>query len=260
MDFSIIIPALNEKNRLPPSKRTWIALFLFLLNFTLGLTFLNEGLFHFDSVVLAQAVEKTCSTGILQPAINGRYGSVIINSVLYLPFYLLGHNADFVTRFSSILFHSLSIAILFIFLKGLLNDLLIALFTALLLSFTPFYFSPNTYGKEHGMALFFLLSSFCLLQRAVRKKSLILTGLSAFIFIFTITIRESIIVTAPLFILLYFNPSFSFKPLRITFPKDRLNWKLTICLFASLLIAFLMPFFTYLKSLLSGCFKINLHN
>ena len=96
-----------------------IIILLFLLNFITGMLFINEGLFHHDSVRLAQAVEKTYKTGRLQPAVRGRYGLVVVNSLIYLPFFLLGQNADFATRFSSILFHSLSIVALFLLIKEL---------------------------------------------------------------------------------------------------------------------------------------------
>lgn len=105
-----------------------IVFFLFLLNFITSLLFINEGLFHFDSVVLAQAVEKTYATGMLHPAHKGRYGSVIINAIMHLPFHILGKNADFTVRLSSILFHSLSIVALFLFVEALFNNRILALF------------------------------------------------------------------------------------------------------------------------------------
>src|SRR5512135_724563 len=82
---------------------------LFLLNFAVGILLINEGLFHHDSVLLAKAVEDVFRTGRLQPAFHGRYASVAINTVLYLPFFIFGSNADLSVRLSSVLFHALSI-------------------------------------------------------------------------------------------------------------------------------------------------------
>ena len=128
---------------------------LFLSAFFFGLYFINEGLFHYDSVILAKAVEDVYRTGHLQPAVGGRYGIVIINSILYFPFYCLGQNADLMTRLSSVLFYALSIPSFFIFIKDLFEDHIQGFFAAILLAVTPFYLVPNTYGKEHGMSMFF---------------------------------------------------------------------------------------------------------
>jgi len=224
------------------------AVSLFLLNFILGILLINEGLFHADAVILAQAVEKTCATGVLQPTVCGRYGSVIINLILHLPFSLLGlTSADFTIRFSSVFFHSLSIAIFFLFVRELFKDRIQALFAALFLSFTPFYFSPNTYGKEHGASIFFLLLSLYLLYRGTNNKSPILICLSSFLIAFSITVRESALLAVPFFFLLYFEPRISFSPFKITILKERFSPGSMICLFLPLLFLFAVIFFTYLR-------------
>ena len=221
---------------------------LFLLNFMPGILLLNEGLFHADAVILAQAVEKTYATGVLQPAVSGRYGSVIINIILHLPFFLLGStSADLTVRFSSLLFHSLSIVVFFLFIRELFRDYLQALFAALFLSFTPFYFSPNTYGKEHGASIFFLLLSLYLLYRGTNNKSPILICLSSFFIVFSITIRETALLIVPLFFLLYFEPRISFPPFKITIPKERFGPGSMICLFLPLFLLFIVIFLTYLR-------------
>ncbi|NTV29313.1 MAG: hypothetical protein HGA80_04450 [Candidatus Omnitrophica bacterium] len=179
----------------------YIPILLFLLNLTVGLLFINEGLFHMDSVALAMAVEKTFQTGILQPAVHGRYLAVMINAILYLPSYLLGQNADFTVRFSGVLFHALSIAAFFYFIRRIFQDNLTALLGALLLSFTPLYFIPNTYGKEHGIGLFFLLFSFILLDRAIKNRSTVQIALAALVNTCALACRESLVWTIPLFYL-----------------------------------------------------------
>ncbi len=230
----------------------YIAIFLFLLNFVMGLAFVNEGLFHYDSVVLAQAVEKTFHTGALQPAVRGRYGSVIASFLVSLPFLIFGLYSDFVINLSSILFHSLSIAVLFLFVRELFNDKRQAFYCALLFSLTPFYFIPNTYGKEHGASVFFLILSLLVLCRGVNKRSSFLIALSTLIFVFTITIRESVLVTVPLFFLLFFRPTIGIRPFKFVFYKDSLD--------AELLVSFILPLFAAASFILFVYLKDSIHN
>lgn len=220
-------------------------LLLFTLNLLAGLIFINEGLFHHDSIVLAKAVEDTYKTGHLQPAIRGRYGSVVVNSIVYLPFFLAGDNADFAIRFSSVLFHSLSIVALFLLIYELFGNFFQALFGGLLLSFTPFYFSPNTYGKEHGAGIFFLLLAFYILCRGVKKKSSLLIGISGIIMALSVSVKESMIVAIPLFFLLYLSPSTSTPPFNF---KERFNLKSISYLMLPLSAVLGIMFFTYLKT------------
>lgn len=232
-------------------------IFLFLLNFLTGLVFVNEGLFHFDSVFLAQAVEKTYNTGILQPACKGRYGSVITAFLVSLPFFISGCYSDLVINFSSILFHSLSIVVLFLFVKELFNDDRQAFYCALLFSFTPFYFIPNTYGKEHGVSIFFLILSFLILYKGLNKKSPIFVGLSALIFVFALTTRESILIATPLFFLLFFLPKIEIHPLKIVFSRESLEPKLLFSFVLSFLTAFSFIFFAYLRHEIYGTLFVN---
>ncbi|MCM8831321.1 MAG: hypothetical protein NC918_03930 [Candidatus Omnitrophica bacterium] len=205
--------------------KIFVTLFiLFFLNFLTGLIFINEGLFHYDAVVLAKAVENTYKFHKLQPAVSARYGAGIVNSIIYFPFYILGETADFSVRFTSVLFGSLSIVALFLFVFELGDNFFIAFVVSLLFSFTPFYFSPNTYGKEHGICNFFLFLSWTLVLKGIKKNSLFFLILSSLFFIFTISIRESALVTTPWYFLLYFLPKIS-KPFRIQFNKNSLKLK-----------------------------------
>jgi predicted membrane-bound mannosyltransferase len=221
---------------------------LFMLNLAVGSLFINEGIFHCDGVFLAQAVENTLKTGGLQPAIRGRYGSVIINTILYFPFFLAGENADFITRFSSVLFHALSIAALFLFINELFADYFQALFASLLFSFTPYYFSPNTYGKDHGMSVFFLLLAFYLLCRGLKQNTSFLVAISSFVLTFAISVKEAILVAVPLYFLLYLGPEISFSPFRVAIPKARLNPKLLLALLVPFLAVSGILFMGYLRS------------
>lgn len=220
---------------------------LFLVNLFAGLCLMNEGLFHYDAVYLARAAEGTLRTGHLIPAVRGRYGSVFINSLIYLPFFMLDHTADFSTRLSSVLFHALSIAMLFLFVYELFGDFLPALFSGLLFSFVPFYFSPNTYGKEHGMSVFFMLLSFYLLLLSQKRGSHLLLALSSFFLGFSVSVKESVALASPLYFLLYLSFRISLRPFGFSVAKNRFGWKPLSAAVAPFLIIFTILYLTYLK-------------
>lgn len=212
----------------------------------LAFSYINAGLFHYDAVLLAEAVEKTVNTGSLHGQTDGRYGSVIINSIIYLPFYSLGENADFATRLSSIFFHALSISALFLFLFSLTKNYKVSLFIALLQSVTPHFLSPNTYGKEHAMAAFFLfLSWYYLTQNKY--------WLSNILLLISITVREAMLMYIPLSLILYFKPGFDFANKKILF--DKKSKKELITFIAVLLIIILLGFLLYQQIITDLFFK-----
>lgn len=181
---------------------------LFIIPFLFSLVFLNEGLFHYDAIVLTEAVEKSYGTRTLQPAINGRYGTVILTSIIYFPFWLLGHNADFATRLTSALFYAASIPAAYIFVNLLYKNKRIAIYAAILFAFHPIYLSPNTYGKEHGIALFFIFCSFAMLLYGLQKQRKNHLAISGILLALSHTIREATIFFIPFYIiLLLFQPT-----------------------------------------------------
>lgn len=194
---------------------------LFLLNLGTGVFFMNEGLFHQDSVFLARAVEESYRTQTLQPAIRGRYGSVIVNVVTYLPFYLAGRNADYAIRFTSVLFHALSITSLFLFVRELLRDERAAFFSSFLCSFVPLYFIPDTYGKEHGLSMFFFLTGLYLLLRGRRTGSLVSLMCSGVCAAAAVTVREAMIIGIFVYLALFISPEISVRPFKITLARAR---------------------------------------
>ncbi len=228
----------------------WAGIALFLGSFFFCLFFINEGLFHVDSVVLAKAVEEVYKTGHLHPAVSGRYGIVIINSILYFPFYLLGQNADFSTRLSSVLFYSLSISAFFIFINVLFKDRIQGLFAAVLLALTPFYLIPNTYGKEHGMSMFFFLCSMVLVDRGVEGKRPLALVSASLCFMVALSVRESVLFMIPFYFWLYFRPAIAFKPFRINIQKERLNGRLLFSFLLPAVILFSFMMTVYLGPLI----------
>jgi hypothetical protein len=185
-------------------------LLLFLLVFSLGirLLFLNDGLFHHDSVRLAQAVEESYETRSLKGQINGRYGSVLVNLLVYSPLRLLKHvlSAEKTVILTNALFASLSVLLLYLFLVKIFENQFISFSSALLFSVSPVFLSISTRGKPHGIEIFFILTSFLFVASFHEKKRPIHLALSSFSIAFSVLVRESAIIFIPLYILFYLNP------------------------------------------------------
>lgn len=159
-----------------------IFLFLFLLSFAVRLYYISPGMFHTDTVKLAMAVEKTLETGIIQPAVSKSYGLVILNTIFYtISHYILGATKSILTlNFTSVLFGSLAIPLVFLFTKELFNKFT-GIAAALIFSFNPVFLSVSTHGKDHAHAIFFvLLAGWSLLKALETDRNFykILFGLS----------------------------------------------------------------------------------
>ncbi|MBF0570878.1 MAG: hypothetical protein HQL12_03300 [Candidatus Omnitrophica bacterium] len=230
------------------------AIYLFAGAFLFSLFFINEGLFHCDSVALARAVEDFYRTGHLYSAVKGRYGAVIINAILYFPFYFSGQNADFLTRLSSVLFYSLSISVFFLFINALFQDLIQGLFAAVLLALTPFYLGPNTYGKEHGMSMFFFLCSMILVNKGRDQKRPLTLALGSLCFMVSLFVRESMLMMVPFYFWIYFKPAVVFRPFEINIQKERLNGRLLVPFFVPFVISFGFMMVVYLGALIQRSF------
>ena len=175
--------------KLPDSK----IVLLILSSLLFGIFLMNKALFHYDAIVLAEAVEKSYATFRLHPSTNYRYADVIIVSIFYFPFWLAGQTADFAVRLTGIVFYSASIGVLYVFLKKFTNNTLLALTASALLAVHPIYLSPNTFGKIHGISLFFLFLSFWLILSPSRKN----LAISAIAYAAGIASRESILFFLP---------------------------------------------------------------
>lgn len=185
-----------------------VLVFLFIFSLGLRLLYVNPGIFHADSIGLTRAVERTYETGHLYGMFNGRYGSVIVNLLTYIPYHLITgiNSAEKSILFSDILFASFSVIMLFLFIKNIFKNKIIPLFTALLFSISPIFLSITTYGISHGIEIFFILTSFFLLSIFHEKNSIHYLALSSFSIAFSIIVRESAIIFVPLYFLFYLNP------------------------------------------------------
>ena len=189
-------------------RKPWILLALFLISLTVRILFMNDGLFHHDSIQLAWATERTIETGELQPTTHARYGLVLINALAYWPqhqFFGVDSAALTITLVTIIL-SSLAICALYLFTKELTQHDGIAIAVALLLSFNPLFLSVTTYAKSNGPGILLVLLSGYLLIRAVRQVSNNLLLWASIVFVYSLLVRlDNILFLVP-FALLYMYP------------------------------------------------------
>ncbi len=149
----------------------FIVMFLLVFSAVIRFAFLNAGLYHHDSFQLTVAVEKTLEDGHIYEIAGGRQGVVLVNTLFFYLFKaFLGHeSAEFTVNFSSALFGTLSIAILYFLVKGLTNDKFVSFSSGILYSVTPLFLSVSTFAKEHTLDVFISLLSIFLLIIGLKK-------------------------------------------------------------------------------------------
>lgn len=240
-------------------KLSLLCLFLFISSFSLGMTYLNDGMFHYDAIITAEAVETFYDSGVFKGSINGRYGIVILTNLIHYPLHFFYDNADLTVRLTTVLFYALSIMVMFLFVDKLLLNRKIGFVSSLFLMVAPLYISSNTYGKEHGPAIFFLLLSFYLLLLGKELSNKKWLFLSCFSFFFALAIREATILFIPYFFFLMLDPKFSFKDGFTVLFKKRHTLFTSIVFFvmlAVLLKLYLFSAFIRLRSDVLGVAKL----
>jgi len=172
---------------------------LFILSFTFRVMYMNDGLYHHDSVQLAYAVENSLETGTIHGAVGGKYFAVFVYMMFHVVSYL---PLELSLTLFTILMASLSIIALFLFVNELTDNLYIAAVSALLFSFNPLYLSITTYAKSHGLAIFMILMTAYFLVRFLKDNNLI--SLILFIVLYGLSLMTRIdnILFVPMFIFL----------------------------------------------------------
>jgi len=192
-----------------PARRPGLAVTaagLFLASFAYLYAFRNEGLFHLDAVFLAQAVEQIYAGGPWD--LSWRFGAVLANALVYLPFWLSGENAERSTILASILFHAASIPMVFLFLDRLCGSRLLAALSAGLLAVAPVYSVANTFGKEYGLAVLLVATSFFLALRARDTGGVVGAAASALCFALSYIVWEGLLAITPIYLTVLFAPRF----------------------------------------------------
>lgn len=190
-------------------RSTLTIMVLFLFSFLLRLFFMNDGLFHHDSIQFALAVEKTVETGIIHPAVGAKYGLVVINALLFeIPYHLFGAvSSELTITLSTMLFASLAVVFLYLFMRELGRSKFHSISAALLFSVAPLFLSITTYAKSHGLSLFLVTLSAYALVRALKRSSFHYAIIASFTFGMILHVRPSDIVFGlPLLIIYLWAP------------------------------------------------------
>ena len=246
-----------KKNRIRKISEIEIILFLFIFSLSLRLIYMNQGLFEADSIGAASAIEETFKTGTLHGLFNGRYGTVIVNIITYIPYHLITgiESAEKSLIFTEILFASLGVTILYLFILKLFNNRSISLIAALLFSISPIFLSVTTYGNSIGIEIFFILASFYLLACFHNKNSQIHLILSSLSIAFSVMVRESAMVFVPLYFLFYINPVIKNDNNFVSLNQDVFKIRnLTSVLFPFLLIFGVYTYFVFYNILYKTLF------
>ncbi|MBI1970088.1 hypothetical protein HYS48_05315 [Candidatus Woesearchaeota archaeon] len=179
-----------------------IVALIFLLSFSIRIYYLNDGLFHYDDVVLAKGMEQMFQEGNFVPGTNIRPGSVLLNYLFYLPYAsLTGNTAERIPLLTGAIFSSLAIVLFAFLVWGWFQNRFLTYTATLFFSFSPLYLSQSTMGKEHSMTIFFLLLSLLFLALYGRKHHWGYLAVASLTFVFAVSIRESSLALAPLFLL-----------------------------------------------------------
>ncbi|MEO8605701.1 MAG: hypothetical protein ABI629_24240, partial [bacterium] len=183
-----------------------IAAGLFLATFAFLYAFRNEGIFHLDAVFLAQAVEDLYAHGRWRT--DWRFGAVLANALVYFPFWLRGEDAERATILSSLFFHATSIPMAFLFIERLSGRRLLAALAAGLLAVAPVYTIANTFGKEYGLAIFLVVTSFYFALTARATGNVLRAAGSALLFALSYIVWEGLLAITPLYFVVLFAPHF----------------------------------------------------
>ncbi|MFH0859726.1 MAG: glycosyltransferase family 39 protein [Candidatus Altiarchaeota archaeon] len=224
-------------------KERWmIPIAIFVIAFLPRFAYMNDGLFHTDSVIMAIAVEntfKTLNLHYMHPP--GYPGQVIIATVLYAIHHALtgAESAEFACTFTSVLLGSLGVVMLYYFVEEFFQSRRAAIFSSLILTVFPVYLSLSTYAKDHATEVFFLLLAAYLSARASRTKSRRLTVLASLACGYAIAIRIVNLLFLPFFMLIYYRES----PVKVKKKGDALRLMLdkNPKAFAEELLTLLLP-------------------
>ncbi|HEY9204653.1 MAG TPA: hypothetical protein VIO58_01930 [Candidatus Methanoperedens sp.] len=194
----------------------WIALFLFILAFSIRFEFRSAGLLHFDSVEYAILGGQTFKMLSLQYAhFPGHPGVILINAAFYGFLQLFGFDSEFTTIIVSVLFGAMAPPIIYYICIRLKLPRIYALYAGLIMIFFPLHWSLSEYIPTDVESLFFLLAALYF-SLITGKRSMYL---SAFLFMFSIAIKLENIFLLPFYISIYIINLFQSikeKPKRIT--------------------------------------------
>jgi hypothetical protein len=210
---------------------------LFSVSFVFRLYFMNEGLFHHDEIWIAKAVERLFGKSELIGAVNGRYGTVFLNAVLYGPYrFLTGGTAEKVVPFTAIVTGALLVTTVYFLVREFVEDRLSAFLAGLFLNFNFLFLTQSTTGKENVPNALFAAIAILLFVRGAKRNSLALKIFGFASLSFSLTVHEAGIPLIPVFLafLILFDG---------TYAKD---WKTPLLDLTIALLFVAAPFLLYL--------------
>jgi hypothetical protein len=191
-------------------KDAYIMAILFALAFAIRFYFRSAGLLHTDSVIEAKAAQDAFVDGRLHYLQGLGYpGESLLMTLTYGAFRLFGaDSAEQAVIFASVLFGALCVPMIYALSKRLFDSELAGIYSALILTLLPVQLSLSTFGKGHGMELFFLLLSAYLAVRAGERGTFGLRLAAGLALGFTMAIRQTSAMALPAVMLLFWwaNP------------------------------------------------------
>jgi len=156
-----------------PSSKILLLVGIFAIAAIPRFAFISKGPFHYDTLDYVIAGKKTLETGSLHYAHGVGYPlTVILSAFSQLIFGFFLADGIKAVLIITVIGASLATLAFFIFVDFLFKNKKIALFSALIFSFFPPFFSVTTYGRlDHAFALLFVISSFYFLFRHLRAKN-----------------------------------------------------------------------------------------
>ena len=185
----------------------FIALFLFLLVFSVGLRFMSAGLLHYDSINLAERIDSNLANHEFKGlSAGGRYGMVAVVTAVYVPLSWFGYDVDFAIRLNGVLMLALSAVAMYFLAFEMTRSRMGGIGAGLLLVSTSFYIISASFGKEHSTALFFfVLACFAALRahRSAWKGWSVVASVSV---ILAVAVREAWLIAVPVFVWFLLSP------------------------------------------------------
>ncbi|NRA07785.1 MAG: glycosyltransferase family 39 protein [Myxococcales bacterium] len=218
-----------------PEWVSWLSLFG--ISALVRFAYRNAGLFHFDAVRLAEAVEKTYATGVLHGYVNGRHGSVAVNLLLYVPYHwwTAEVSAEVTLIATNVLAGSLAVSAFYSLVRALGEGRAGAFAAAAMFSMSPIFLSVTTFGKPHGLEVLFVVSSLLCLARYHQGGALRLALAGSALMGMAVFCRESALIYLPLFGLLALHPRIALVPPRFDLPSRSRRFGPALALWGPLL-------------------------
>lgn len=192
-------PKITDRLRDSINNNVIMSIGLFVVTFIFRYCYMNAGLFHFDEVSTAIAVEDSIKHLRLAGEVSGRYGTVLLNVFFFLPYQFIGGtSAEPTLLLISALAGALFIPVFFLFALEITENRLTSLASTLFLACNFLFLTASTTGKEQTPQLLFIMLSLFLLARGIRQDRTPIKLIGALAYSISLTIHEGGIPLLPI--------------------------------------------------------------